>query len=93
MRTGSGEGGFDVLGGVTEVFRYDRAVIHLVERLAEAQRDAKGCATGICISWDSIRLILRQPKQSLNSPPTIFVAFSLVTSRIAPHSALPMGCL
>jgi hypothetical protein len=65
----------------------------LVERLAEAKRDAKVCATGICISWDSIRLILRQPQQSLNSPPTIFEPFSLVTSRLAPHSALPMGCL
>jgi hypothetical protein len=41
---GGGKGGFDVLGGVAKVFRDDGAVIHLVERLAEAQRDAKSSA-------------------------------------------------
>ena len=40
MVTGGGKGGFDVLGRVAQILGNHGAVIHLVERLADAMRDA-----------------------------------------------------
>lgn len=44
MLAGCGKRGFDVLGGVAQILGNHRALTHLVEQLAQAVGNTKGCA-------------------------------------------------